>query len=194
MNAELYNKLDLPIHFKADLDASGQVRYFGTAGIDAKSGIDTQYQIDRTALYTAFGIQMNLMATDGTPIGVPNPGTPLAGVFNKIAKAIRYTFAEIYLDGKQLVWYGPLSLFMTTPMDPNANAAVAAINNTNAGYDLFHSLTGIYKLNEPLNIEGGVTITAYQKWNVADVADLSGITCEMILRGIKDRTIQSSRV
>ena len=64
---------------------------------------------------------------------------------------------------------------------PNGTA-VAPVS----AYDITQSLRGMYKLNQPILIPGGQTINFTINW--ATPLDLTGITAELVLYGILDRT------
>lgn len=162
--------LDTPIYSKVDLDASGSVRFFNVAGPSAAAAIDSPNQIDKDAKFTVHQIGLNLLRTAA--------GGILDAQLVVIAAVIRNTFLLFQKNGQEKVWQQSTSALLS---QPNTTAAAAV-----AGYDISPSLRGMYKLNQPIVIPGGQTINFTMQW--ATPLDLTGITAELVLYGILDRT------
>jgi len=170
MTNTLQLKLDTPVWYKADLDATGKVRFFQDPGLSNKSSIDQSLAIDRLAQYDAALIQIAVMRTDGTPWNAPAVAL--------LAKFIRYTYFTFDKNGRENVWACPAATFLATPV---------TMTDAITGWDISKSCMGSYILNEQIIIPGGQALSIYNNWAVADVATLAGLTVQFGLFGILDR-------
>jgi len=169
--ANIQQVLDTPIYSKVDLDASGSVRFFNVAGPSAAAAIDSANQIDKDARFTVHQIGLNLLRTSA--------GAIREAQLEIMANVIRFAFLLFQKNGQEKVWQQSVSALLS---QPNTTTAAPTVS----GYDISASTRGMYRLNQPIVVPGGQTINFTMNW--ATPLDLSGITAELVLYGILDRT------
>ena len=169
-NAPIKSQLDYPYWAAVTPTTQGTLPFFLTGGaITATNGIDTQGQLDKTALFVMEMLQLTVTSDDGNPLG--------AADLTAIGRMIRSGWINFTKNGGQRVGRWPVSAFLTFPQ--------AII--TSGGYAADRSVMGFVKLNTPADIPGGETLEVDLKWPAT--VDLSGIEVKLTLHGITYRQL-----
>lgn len=172
----LQTRLDLPLWFKANLNASKKVAFYTTPGLNNISSINQALTIDKTAQYTCEAIQIAVMRTIADP-----PGTSAwdSASIELLAKMITTTWFNFLKNGREYVWSCAASSLLSVPVyHPVAPTT---------GYDISKSVQATYTLAEPIIIPGGQALNITQEWEATQ--DFTGLAVQMTMFGILDRDI-----
>lgn len=172
----LQTKLDLPLWYKAKLDASKKVQFYKTPGLNNISSIDQALTIDKTAQYTCDQIQISIMRSfDGAGPFAWDPPT-----IELLAKMISQTWFSFLKNGREYVWSIAAASLLKVPAAITAGPPATV-------YDISPSVQAMYTLQEPIIIPGGQALNITQEWEEA--SDFTGLTSQFCMFGILDRDI-----
>lgn len=162
--AAIKSVLDYPYWASVAPTTAGTATFFLAGGaISAANGIDTQGQLDKTALFVMEMLQLTITSDDGAPLA--------AADLTAIGRLVRSGWINFTKNGGQRVGRWPVSAFLTFPQ--------AII--TSGGYAIERSVMGFVKLNEPADIPGGETLEVALNWPTS--VDLTGIEVKLTLHG-----------
>lgn len=169
----LQTRLDLPLWFKANLDASKKVAFYTTPGLNNLSSINQALTIDKTAQYTCEEIQIAVLRTVANP---PTTAAWDAASIELLSKMIAQTWFNFLKNGREYVWSCAAASMLATPTPLGAE-----------GFDISKSVLATYKLQEPIIIPGGQAINITQEWEATQ--DFTGLAVQFTMFGILDRDI-----
>ena len=164
------SRLDYPYWATVSPAATGQLTFFAAGGgITAANGIDTQLQLDKTALFVMEMLQVTVNSDDGAPVAIAD--------LTPVNRLIRSAWINFTKNGGQRVGRWPLSQFLSAPL----------LLVTSGGYDLSKSVMGFVKLNTPADIPGGESLEVTLNWPTT--VDLTGIEVNLKLLGTTYRQL-----
>ena len=166
----IISKLDYPYWSTVSPAATGQLTFFAAGGgITAANGIDTQLQLDKTALFVMEMLQLTVQSDDGAPLA--------AADLTSIGRLIRSAWINFTKNGGQRVGRWPVSQFLSFPFTIVTSGA----------YDIQKSVFGFVKLNTPADIPGGESLEVTLNWPTT--VDLTGIDVNLKLLGTTYRQL-----
>ena len=166
----IISKLDYPYWSTIAPTTTGQLTFFAAGGgITAANGIDTQLQLDKTALFVMEMLQLTVTSDDGAPLA--------AADLMPLGRLIRSAWINFTKNGGQRVGRWPVSQFLSSPQ------AIV----TSGGYDIHKSVFGFVKLNTQADIPGGEALEVTLNWPTT--VDLTGIEVNLKLLGTTYRQL-----
>ena len=162
--APIKSKLDYPYWSAVTPTTQGTLSFFIAGGaISSINGIDSQGQLDKTALFVMEMLGLTVTSDDGAPLA--------AADLAKIGLLVRSGWINFTKNGGQRVGRWPVSSFLTFPQ--------AII--TSGGFAADRNVMGFVKLNTPADIPGGETLEVTLNWPAT--VDLTGIDVKLTLYG-----------
>lgn len=172
----LQTRLDLPLWFKANLNASKKVAFYTVPGLNNISSINQALTIDKTAQYTCEAIQIAVLRTIAEP---PTTAAWDAASVELLSKMIAQTWFNFLKNGREYVWSCAAASLLATPTPIPGGAT--------SGWDISKSVQATYTLAEPIIIPGGQALNITQEWEATQ--DFTGLAVQMTMFGILDRDI-----